>query len=72
MTEGVGKDDVAALINKLGSGVIARVILGDVLFDKNLVVFKAESLLSVLYSKDEVVVVCGVFVVKADKTELEF
>ena len=71
MTEGVCKNEVAAGVGKLLSSRKALVILGDVGLDENLVVFKTESLLSILESLDEVVVIGGVFIVKADKTYLD-
>ncbi len=71
MTEGVCENNVAAFVNKLCGSFIALVALGNVGLDKNLFVGETELLLNALESLNEVVVVGGIFVVQADKTDLE-
>ena len=68
MTEAVREDDIAALVDEIGGGVIAGVVLGDVPGDDEL---GAERIASRLRRVDEVLVIGRLFVMQADETEFE-
>ena len=68
MTEAVREDDIAALVDEVGGGVIALGAFGDVPGDDKL---GAERIASRLRRVDEVLVISAVLVVQADETEFE-
>ena len=67
MAEGVGEDDGAALVDKVLSGLLALLILGDVGAEN---VLYAELLAGLLGGVKEVEVVGGVLIVKEDEADL--
>ena len=68
MTEGIGKDDVAALVCKVGSRVVAVVVLGDArLHDELGALLFAGGLDRV----DEILVVCRIFIMQGDEADLD-
>ena len=71
MTEGIGKDNIAAFFGKLHSGGLAGIGFGNVGLDKNLFVLQTKLLLHSLCSIDEVLVIGGIFIVEADDTDFE-
>ena len=72
MAEGVGKDDLAALVlRQVDRRVIAGVVFADAGHDDDLLVLQTEAFLDALERRDEVVVIGRVFVVQADHADLE-
>ena len=71
VTEGIGKNNLASLVNKLCGSGVAGIVLSDVGLNENLIVGKIQLFLYAFKCLDEVVVIGGVFVVKADKTDFE-
>ena len=67
MAEAVGKDEVAALVNKLCGGVIAGLALGNVGLEK---ILHAQRFAGGLGGVDEVEVVAGVFIMQEDEAGL--
>ena len=68
MAEAVGKDDVAALVHKLGRRIVALLALGDVDAQDVLILRQAQLGAGLIGSVDEVEVIGGVFVVQEDES----
>ena len=68
VAEGIGEDDVAAVVSQFGSGIIAFLPLGDVGLDDGL---NAQLLAGSLGGVDEVQVVGGVLIMENDEANLE-
>ena len=71
MTERIGKYNFAALAYKVFCHFVAFGAFGDAGFDNDLFIGKAESLLNVFHSFDEVKVIGGFFIVETNETDLE-
>ena len=71
VTEGVGENYIAALVNKFHSGVLAVCVLLNVGTNNDLIVFESELLLNGVNRVLEVLVIGGIRgSVKEDKTSL--
>ena len=71
VTEAVGKDDVAALLSQIASGLIALLTLRNIGLQDVVSIGQTEILDGLLGAIDEVLVVGGVFVVQGDEADLD-
>ena len=71
MSEAVGKDDRATLLNKVNGCFKALLVLGDVGLEDELGLFEAESLTGLVGGIDEVEVIGRVFIMQEDEADLE-
>lgn len=72
VAEGIGEDDLAALVlGQVNGGIVAGAVLADIGDDDDLIVGEAEVLLHLAQGLDEVIIVGGVLIVQADRTDLE-
>ena len=70
MTEAVGKDDVAAGIDHINSGLIALLALGDVGLQDVVILSQTQISNGFLGAVDEVEVIGGVLIMQGDETDL--
>ena len=61
VTEGIGKNNLASLVNKLCGSGVAGIVLSDVGLNENLIVGKIQLFLYAFKCLDEVVVIGRVF-----------
>ena len=70
MTEGIGKNDVAAGVCQLAGGIVALLALGDVGAEQVLIFGQAQGSNGFLSAVHEVQVISGVFVMQEDEAQL--
>ena len=71
VAEGIGEDDLAALVlGQVNGGIVAGAVLADIGDDDDLIIGEAEVLLHLAQGLDEVIIVGGVLIVQADETDL--
>ena len=71
VTEAVGEDNVAAAVGKVGRGVVALLVLRDVVAELVLILGQTQLLDGGVGGVDEVEVVGRVLIVQEDETDLE-
>ena len=71
MAEGVGEDDVAALLSKVNSGIVSLLGLGDVPLEDDLALIDAQGGQSGAQAGDVVGGVAFVLIADADETDLD-
>ena len=71
MTEGVGKDDIAAGVGELSSCVVALLAFGNVGAEDDLIIAQAEVRAGFLGAVHEVEVIGGVFIMQENKADLQ-
>ena len=72
VAEGIGEDDLAALVlGQVNGGIVAGAVLADIGDDDDLIIGEAEVLLHLAQGLDEVIIVGGVLIVQADHADLE-
>ena len=71
VAEAVGKNDFAAVVSKVCSCFVARVVLADIGLENDLIVGELELFLYGVGSLHKVVVVGGVLIVKENETDFE-
>ena len=71
VTERVSEDEIATVVNKLASGIVALGAFGDIDLHNDLICGKTESSACCICSIDEVLVIGGVLVMQEDEANFE-